>query len=56
MKRVSEEYYYDKNTLGDFVAKYEYDACGNETVIVHALPGTAGEFSGHVNPFRCRGF
>ena len=60
-------YYFDKNTLGDIVAirdtsgnivaTYEYDAWGNVTVMDDdGYENTSSSFIGNVNPFRYRGY
>ena len=60
-------YYFDKNTLGDIiairdgngniVARYEYDAWGNCTVIdASERENTSSTFIGNINPFRYRGY
>ena len=60
-------YYFDKNTLGDIVAirdsngnivaTYEYDAWGNCTVMDgNGYINTSSSFIGNVNPFRYRGY
>ena len=60
-------YYFDKNTLGDIVAirdesgnivaRYEYDAWGNCTVMnAYGTVNTSASFIGNSNPFRYRGY
>ena len=60
-------YYFDKNTLGDIVAirdsngnivaTYEYDAWGNCTVMnAYGTVTTSSSFIGNINPFRYRGY
>lgn len=60
-------YYFDKNTLGDIVAirdesgnivaRYSYDAWGNQTVMDgYGNVNTSSSFTGNINPFRYRGY
>ena len=60
-------YYFDKNTLGDvialrdsngnIIARYEYDAWGNCTVMNgYGTVNTSSSFIGNINPFRYRGY
>ena len=61
------EYFFDKNTLGDIVAirdedgdivaRYEYDAWGNVKVMnPNGSINNSASFIGHINPIRYRGY